>query len=50
MWAQLGSKRLLWERLRALFYDYAFVAMRQLCEALLSGFKTSSPIVTLDSL
>ena len=50
VWAQLGSKRLLWERLRALFYDYAFVAMRQLCEALLSGFKTSSPIVTLDSL
>ncbi len=50
VWAKLGSKRLLWERLRALFYDYAFVAMRQLCEALLSGFKTSSPIVTLDSL
>ena len=23
VWAKLGSKRLLWERMRALFYDYA---------------------------
>ncbi len=22
VWAKLGSKRLLWERMRALFYDY----------------------------
>jgi len=28
VWAQLGSKCLLWERLRALFYDYAFASMR----------------------
>jgi hypothetical protein len=49
VWAKLGSKRLLWERLRALFYDYAFASMRQLFEALLYGFKKSSPLVTLDS-
>jgi hypothetical protein len=49
VWAKLGSKRLLWERMRALFYDYAFASMRQLFEALLSGFKKSSPIVTRDS-
>src|SRR5262245_58037241 len=49
VWAKLGSKRLLWERMRALFYDYAFVSMRQLFEALLYGFKKSSPIMTLDS-
>jgi hypothetical protein len=49
VWAKLGSKRLLWERMRALFYDYAFTSMRQLFEALLYGFKKSSPIVTLDS-
>ena len=49
VWAKLGSKRMLWERMRALFYDYAFVSMRQLFEALLYGFKKSSPIMTIDS-
>src|SRR5467141_4918890 len=49
VWAKLGSKRRLWERMRALFYDYAFASMRQLFEALLYGFKKSSPLATLDS-
>jgi len=49
VWAKLGSKRMLWERLRALFYDYALASMRQLFEALWYGFKKSSPLVTLDS-
>ena len=49
VWAQLGSQRMLWERMRALFYDDAFTSMRQLFEALLYGFKKSSPIVTIHS-
>lgn len=49
VWAKLGSKRRLWERMRALFYDYAFASMRQLFEALLYGFKKSSPLVAIDS-
>ena len=49
VWAKLGSKRLLWERMRALFYVYAFASMRQLFEALLYGFKKSSPLVVMDS-
>ena len=49
VWAKLGSKRLLWERMRALFYDYAFTSMRQLFTALLYGFTKSSPLVTIDS-
>jgi hypothetical protein len=49
VWAKLGSKRRLWERMRALFYDYAFASMRQLFEALLYGFKKFSPFVTFDS-
>jgi hypothetical protein len=49
VWTNLGSKRRLWERMRALFYDYAFASMRQLFEALLYGFKKSSPIVAIDS-
>jgi hypothetical protein len=49
VWAKLGSKRLRWERMRALFYAYALASMRQLFAALLYGFKKSSPLVTLDS-
>jgi hypothetical protein len=48
-WAKLGSKRLLWERMRALFYDYALESMQQLFEALLYGWKKSAPILALDS-
>jgi hypothetical protein len=49
VWLKLGSKRLLWERMRALFYPYALMSMRQLFAALLYGFKRSSPLVPLDS-
>ena len=49
VWAKLGSKRLLWERMGALFYDYALTSMRQLFEALLYGFKQFSPIMAIDS-
>ena len=49
VWAKLGSKRLLWERMRALFYDYALTSMCQLLEALLYGFTKSSPLVAIDS-
>jgi hypothetical protein len=49
VWAKLGSKRLRWERRRALLYDYALASMRQLGEALLDGFQQSRPRVPLDS-
>jgi len=49
VWAKLGSKRRLWERMRALFYDYALTSMRQLFEALLYGFRSPAPSRTLDS-
>jgi len=49
VWAKLGSKRLLWERMRALFYDYALVSMRQLLEALFYGLKKSTPSFAVDS-
>ena len=39
VWAKLGSKRLLWERMRALFYDYCLDSMRELFEALFYGFE-----------
>ena len=46
VWAKLGSKRLLWERMRALFYDYRLDSMRALFEALFYGFEKSRPILT----
>ena len=49
VWIKLGSKRLLWERMRALFYAYALTSMCQLLEALLYGFTKSSPLVAIDS-
>jgi hypothetical protein len=49
VWAKLGSKRRLWERMRALFYDYALASMRQLFEALFYGLKKTTPIFAVDS-
>jgi hypothetical protein len=49
VWAKLGSKRRLWEKMRALFYDYALESMQQLFEALFYGLKQSAPIVASDT-
>lgn len=49
VWAKLGSKRLLWERLRSLFYDYTLESMRELFEALFYGYQKPRPIFALDS-
>jgi hypothetical protein len=49
VWAKLGSKRRLWERMRALFDDYALESMRHLFEALFYGWKKSAPIFEVDS-
>jgi hypothetical protein len=47
--AKLGSKRRLWERMKALFYDYALKSMQHLFEALFYGLKKSAPILASDS-
>ena len=49
VWAKLGSKRRLWERMRALFYDYALASMRHLFEALFYGWQKTAPIFAVDS-
>jgi len=49
VWAKLGSKRLLWERMRALFYDYRLESMREVFEALLYGIEKHRPILTIDT-
>jgi hypothetical protein len=49
VWAKLGSKRRLWERMRALFYTYGLASMRQLFEALFYGLQKTAPIFAVDS-
>ncbi len=47
--AKLHSKRDLWERVRALFFDFELESMRMLYEALLYGYKRPVPEITFDS-
>jgi len=42
-WQKLGSKRLLWERLRGLFYDYRLHSLREVYKALYYGLVRSRP-------
>jgi hypothetical protein len=49
VWAKLGSKRLLWERMRALFYSYHLEAMRELWEALWYGYERQRPLLLTDT-
>src|SRR5437870_2398471 len=49
VWAKLGSKRLLWERMRSLFYAYRLESMRELLEALWYGIEKHRPILTMDT-
>jgi hypothetical protein len=49
VWTKLGSKRLLWERMRALFYDYRLEAMRELFEALFYGLEKPRPVLTINT-
>ena len=48
-WAKWGSKRLLWEKMRALFFHYALESMRHLFEALFYGLKKFAPTLAIDS-
>jgi hypothetical protein len=47
--AKWGSKRLLWEKMRAYFYAYALESMRHLFEVLYDGLNKSTPILASDS-
>ena len=49
VWAKLGSKRLLWERIRALFYSYRLESMRELLDALFYGYERHRPILSMDT-
>jgi len=45
VWKKLGSKRDLWERTRAMFYDFNLESMEMLYRALLYGYEKQAPIL-----
>jgi hypothetical protein len=45
VWGKLGSKRSLWEQMRALFYGYKFDSMEDIFRALLYGFKRERLVI-----
>lgn len=49
VWTKLGSKRLLWERMRGLFYGYHLASMRELWEALWYGYERQRPLLLTDT-
>jgi hypothetical protein len=44
-WQKLGSKRLLWEQLRGLFYGYRLHSLREVYEALYYGLVRPRPVL-----
>jgi hypothetical protein len=48
VWGKLGSKRNLWEKMRALFYGYKFDSMEDIFKALLYGFKRKHLVILED--
>jgi hypothetical protein len=46
---KLGSKRLLWERMRSLFYEYRLRSLRELYEALSYGCDRPRPRIRFDT-
>jgi hypothetical protein len=48
VWGKLGSKRSLWEQMRALFFAYRFDSMENILKALLYGFKRESLVILED--
>ena len=48
-WAKWGSKRLLWEKMRAYFYIYVLESMRHLFEALCDDLLKPTPTLASDS-
>ena len=49
VWQKFGTKRLMWDRMRSLFFSFAFDSMRELFEALLAGVEKRKPTLLDDS-
>ena len=49
VWKKLGSKKMLWERMRSFFREYIVDSMQEIFEALYYGYQRPRPVFTLDS-
>ena len=49
VWRKLGSKRALWEQIRAFFMNHKLDSMTQLYRALLYGFEFQAPVILDDT-
>lgn len=49
VWKKLGSKKMLWERIRSFFREYIVHSMREIFEALCYGYDRPRPVFTIDS-
>lgn len=49
VWAKLGSKRMMWERLRSHFYHFTFGSMEHLYQVILHDLAKELPAPTLDT-
>ena len=49
VWEKLGSKKMLWERMRSLFRDFTVSSMREIWEALFHGYEKPRPVFSSDS-
>jgi hypothetical protein len=45
VWRKLQTKRDLWERIRAMFWEFRLESIRMLYEAVLYGYKRLTPII-----
>ena len=48
-WEKMGSKKMLWERMRSFFREYIVSSMQQIFEALYYGYERPRPVLTMDS-
>ena len=49
VWKKLGSKKMLWERMRSFFREHIVCSMREILEALCYRYERSRTVVTIDS-
>lgn len=48
VWKKLGSKKMLWERMRSFFQEHVVFSMQEVFEALYYGYGRSRPVLTYD--
>ena len=48
-WQEMGSKRMLWERMRSFFHEHIVSSMQEVFSALAYGYKRARPVLNMDT-